>query len=129
MNEPAPVPTHGCHADGCLTQIPVFAVMCEKHWAMVPLAMKQRLWSVLVDTLHHLTVFAIVEHVLRVDLVRDLVVLAVKHAEQPLPEPDAFHRASGEMPCEDCGFTYYQHPVSVHATFLNVLCDGRYVKL
>jgi hypothetical protein len=38
-------------------------------------------------------------------------------------------RASGDCLCEACGRPYREHPVDGRATYLNVLCDGRRVKL
>lgn len=44
-------------------------------------------------------------------------------------------RASGEMICETCGQEYFAHPLDWRiigygdVPFLNVLCDGRRVKL
>ena len=38
-------------------------------------------------------------------------------------------RCGGDCVCEDCGKTYYRHPVCPEFPFLHVLCDGSVVKL
>lgn len=45
-----------------------------------------------------------------------------------------YRRAGGDVVCGTCGKKYYDHPHSAHrdfsdAPYLNVLCDGRLVKL
>ena len=53
----------------------------------------------------------------------------------PLRGPDSGERSSGEMVCEICGQDYFTHPPDWRVVgygnvpFLNVLCDGRRVKL
>lgn len=56
--------------------------------------------------------------------------------ELPPPVGDLHgERCSGDMVCETCGELYYAHPMDWrvigygHVPFLNVLCDGRRVKL
>ncbi len=44
------------------------------------------------------------------------------------PDPEMV-RASGDMVCAQCGADYYSHACDPHNRFLNVLCDGRRVKL
>lgn len=52
-----------------------------------------------------------------------------------LAGPAEGERTSGEMICEVCGHDYYSHPMDWrvigygNVPFLNVLCDGRRVKL
>lgn len=49
--------------------------------------------------------------------------------------PESFERADGESVCATCGHRYVQHPMDWrvigygNVPFLNVLCDGRRVKL
>lgn len=38
-------------------------------------------------------------------------------------------RASGDVPCADCGNVYRLHVQHPHAPWMTVLCDGRRVKL
>lgn len=45
-----------------------------------------------------------------------------------IPCPD-FMRASGDVICPGCGAKYYYHPQGVPYEWLNVICDGTYVKL
>lgn len=40
-----------------------------------------------------------------------------------------FERASGDCTCTVCGHLYYDHPQAVPFIWLQILCDGRYVKL
>lgn len=40
-----------------------------------------------------------------------------------------FERAGTRCVCEECGAEYVNHPQAVPYVWLNVLCDGRYVKL
>jgi hypothetical protein len=51
--------------------------------------------------------------------------LQVQHEDAQL----GMERASGDCPCEVCGKPFRDHPVDGRATYLNVLCDGRRVKL
>ncbi len=53
-----------------------------------------------------------------------------------IPEPvGEFERASGEYVCEICGQEYFAHPMDWRVIghgdvpFLNILCNGRRVKL
>lgn len=50
-------------------------------------------------------------------------------ANLPTGHSEVFTRASHEMLCEHCGRTYLLHPYCVEEDSLNVLCDGRHVKL
>jgi hypothetical protein len=34
-----------CKCHGCGRQIPPRLLMCERHWSMVPLAMKKEVWK------------------------------------------------------------------------------------
>jgi hypothetical protein len=36
---------HRCHALGCLIHVPPEMLMCRKHWAMVPKAYQERVWT------------------------------------------------------------------------------------
>lgn len=36
---------HTCHAAGCTTPVPRESFMCRKHWLMIPVAMRSRLWK------------------------------------------------------------------------------------
>ena len=53
----------------------------------------------------------------------------------PLSGPSEGERTSGDMLCEQCGREYFVHPLDWrlieygNVPFLNVLCDGRRVKL
>ena len=53
----------------------------------------------------------------------------------PVVGPKEGERASGDMVCEQCGLEYAAHPLDWrvigygNVPFLNVLCDGRRVKL
>jgi len=53
----------------------------------------------------------------------------------PAPEHEVFDRADGLVFCNTCGQEYAQHPMDWrvigygNVPFLNVLCDGRRVKL
>jgi hypothetical protein len=38
-------------------------------------------------------------------------------------------RAGGDVLCATCGCAYYEHATVVGFTWLNRLCDGRFVKL
>ncbi len=48
---------------------------------------------------------------------------------------DDFDRAAGGAICEACGMAYYDHPMDLNTLsydgqpYLNVLCDGKRVKL
>jgi hypothetical protein len=40
------------------------------------------------------------------------------------------YRASGDCVCQTCGKLYYDHPHLVEPyEFLNILCDGDFIKL
>ena len=53
----------------------------------------------------------------------------------PLVGPAEGHRTDGDMICEVCGHEYIEHPLDWRVIgygdvpFLNVICDGRRVKL
>ena len=47
-------------------------------------------------------------------------------AEVPCPE---FKRAGTYTICSECGKMYIEHPYLIPHTMLNLLCDGRVVKL
>lgn len=36
---------HRCHARGCTTPVPPEMLMCKKHWYMVPLPIRRRVWN------------------------------------------------------------------------------------
>lgn len=48
--------------------------------------------------------------------------------KDPLDDND-FKRASGDVLCDVCKLPYREHPQSDKRDFLNVLCNGRRVKL
>lgn len=53
-----------------------------------------------------------------------------RKAMRPMEDPTEVLRASGDVGCEVCGFAYRYHPEdSPPNEFLNVLCNGRRVKL
>lgn len=49
-------------------------------------------------------------------------------AAEVVPVPEGWYRASGDLECT-CGKKYYDHPQVVPHLWLQLLCDGRYVKL
>lgn len=61
--------------------------------------------------------------------------LCKMHGYPPLVGDPGGERVSGAMICETCGQTYLKHPLDYrvighgNVPFLNVLCDGRRVKL
>ena len=67
-------------------------------------------------------------------LVRSMLACGLKEYPPVTGEPDG-ERCSGDMVCEKCGQIYYAHPPDWrvigygNVPFLNVLCDGRRVKL
>lgn len=34
-----------CPVDACITQIPMWKLMCQAHWAMVPIGMQRRVYA------------------------------------------------------------------------------------
>jgi len=40
-----PSQMHTCHAIDCDTLIPPHLHMCKKHWYMVPLILRRRIWN------------------------------------------------------------------------------------
>ena len=65
-------------------------------------------------------------------LMREAIATAITDvhlANKHLPNPDAFYRASHLTRCKTCGRKYIDHPTSVEAPFLHVLCGGDFVKL
>lgn len=36
---------HVCHADGCTAKVPPAMFMCKRHWFMVPLGLRNRIWA------------------------------------------------------------------------------------
>ncbi len=95
----------GCVVPGCLGEFER-AVFCEKHWRMLPRSTKTAL---------------------RLAWTRALDDIAL--TQTPFPSPDAFFRAGGDVVCHKCERKYADHPTSVEAPFLHVLCDGSFVKL
>ena len=65
---------------------------------------------------------------------RSLTACGMEQYPPPLEEHD-FDRSSGDMVCEKCGRQYAAHPMDWrligygNVPFLNILCDGRRVKL
>jgi hypothetical protein len=43
MTDATPMPHH-CHAIGCKTEVPRKMFMCGKHWKLVPMPIKQRIY-------------------------------------------------------------------------------------
>lgn len=43
--EPEPERRHHCHARGCDAPCPPAHLMCRRHWAMVPKALKEAVWE------------------------------------------------------------------------------------
>lgn len=41
---PARQPAHHCHLPGCDVAVPPKLLMCRKHWAMVPSAIRRDVW-------------------------------------------------------------------------------------
>ncbi len=37
--------SHHCHARGCIKPVPRAMLMCHKHWYMVPLELRRRVWA------------------------------------------------------------------------------------
>ena len=37
--------SHECHAKGCRIEVPPKLLMCPRHWWMVPLALRRRVWQ------------------------------------------------------------------------------------
>lgn len=37
--------SHHCHATGCTASVPPVMWGCKKHWFMVPLAIRNRVWA------------------------------------------------------------------------------------
>jgi len=46
------LPTHNCAAPGCNKVIPGTVLMCYPHWALVPLALRQRVTRAWLDCEH-----------------------------------------------------------------------------
>lgn len=36
---------HHCHAEGCEAKVPPAMFMCKRHWFMVPLGLRNRVWA------------------------------------------------------------------------------------
>lgn len=68
----------------------------------------------------------------RIMLKRSMRICGMESLPVPIGDGD---RVSGEMICDKCGQDYYHHPAEWrkvgygNVPFLNVLCDGRLVKL
>lgn len=52
-----------------------------------------------------------------------------ERAAQIIPVPEDWRRAGGDVLCGVCGRCYFDHPQAVPHLWLQLLCDGRYVKL
>jgi hypothetical protein len=39
------VSVQACPVDVCITQIPMWKLMCQAHWAMVPIGMQRRVYA------------------------------------------------------------------------------------
>lgn len=44
-NLPGSLSDHKCHARGCSRTVPERMQMCRFHWAMVPIALRRRVWA------------------------------------------------------------------------------------
>lgn len=58
----------------------------------------------------------------------DVEIAAFDKLISEVPCPD-FNRAGTWAICKDCGKPYIKHPYVIPHYMLNVLCDGRVVKL
>jgi hypothetical protein len=88
------------------TQQSANGLFCERHWKLVPGSARK--------------------------ILRDAVLRAVKDvalAQTHLPDPGAFRRVSHDIICPECHREAIDHPTSEQAPFLNVMCDGTFVKL
>lgn len=36
---------HTCHAEGCDAKVPPAMFMCKRHWFMVPIGLRNRIWA------------------------------------------------------------------------------------
>lgn len=56
--------------------------------------------------------------------------LVFRRLMKPMSDSSEITRASGDVLCDICSFTYKEHPYDAAPNdFLNVLCNGRRVKL
>lgn len=67
-------------------------------------------------------------------LVRSMMLCEMEEYPPVKGNPDG-DRCSGQLICSQCGLTYYAHPLDWRVIgyggrpFLNIICDGRRVKL
>lgn len=117
---------HKCHARQCDVQVMPSEMMCRTHWEMVPLTMKRALWAHAIRVMREPDPTKAVGDTV---LVHEVILNLIELAQRPRSRDGDFYRASGNVECDTCGFTYYAHPRCVAEPWLHVLCDGRYVKL
>lgn len=65
----------------------------------------------------------------RMTVTRTGAALVFRKLMKPLSETSRVDRASGDAICEICEYAYRDHPPDAEQSFLNVLCNGRRVKL
>ena len=60
---------------------------------------------------------------------RSEIRLELAEADGPTSIWEPFYRASGDCVCLVCGREFWRHPADKKHEFLNVLCDGKRLKL